>query len=62
VKDSQSVAVIKDIFRQLDLPKLYSEYEESSYVEINRLINELPDLLPSAIFHGFMAKIYKRKM
>lgn len=61
-KDEKSVNIIKQLFTELELPQLYSEYEEESYQQICKLINKLENRLEPRIFQGFMAKIYKRKL
>lgn len=61
LKDEASVAAVKAVFRELEMDRRFVEYEESSSAEIQRLIQDLPESLPVALFQGFMAKIYKRK-
>jgi len=60
-KDPESVAVVKQIFLDLDLKKVYSEYEEESYQKLMSKINNLssPDL-PQEMFIAFAQKIFKR--
>ena len=60
-KDSESVKMIKSLYTQLEIPKLYASYEEDSYNQLTNLIKGL-DQLPASIFQGFMEKIYKRKL
>jgi len=56
--------MIKSLFTQLEIPKLYASYEEDSYNQLTNLIKGLDrlDQLPASIFQGFMEKIYKRKL
>lgn len=58
-KDLESVKLIKSLYSQLEIPKLYASYEEDSYYQLTNLIKGL-DQLPASIFLGFMEKIYKR--
>ena len=55
------VAVVKQIFLNLDLKKVYSEYEEESYQQLMSKINNLSSTdLPKEMFIAFAQKIFKR--
>jgi len=68
LKDPDAEARVKEIFREVGVDKVYEEYEANSYVRINALINEVPEVpspnrdavLRRAVFRTFLAKIYKR--
>ncbi len=53
------VAVVKNIYKQIDLPKVFREYEEQSYENIQTLISEVEGM-PTEIFRSLLVKIYKR--
>lgn len=66
VKNSESEAKIKAVYKELDLARQFEEYEASSYEQLNKLINEIPaqgsdDGLKREIFQSFLAKVYKRQ-
>ncbi len=53
------VAIVKNIYKQIDLPKVFREYEEQSYGNILTLISEVQGV-PTEVFSSLLAKIYKR--
>ena len=57
--DDKKVAIIKDLYRQLDLPAVFAKYEEDSYKTIQKELDELK-ILPRAVFEVLLGKIYKR--
>lgn len=59
-KETESVNRIKDVYTDLDIPKLYSTYEEDSYEQLCVAIKAVETQLPASFFQGFMDKIYKR--
>jgi len=66
VKSSDSEAKIKAVYKELELSRQFEEYEASSYEQLNKLINEIPeqgseDGLKREIFQSFLAKVYKRQ-
>lgn len=60
LKNTESVNLVKSLYQQFDIPKLYTEYEERSYKELTQMIEGIKHQLPTFIFQGFMEKIYKR--
>lgn len=60
LKNTESVNLVKSLYQQFDIPKLYTEYEERSYKELTQMIEGIKHQLPTSIFQGFMEKIYKR--
>lgn len=52
---------VKALYDELGLRKLYSEYEQRSYDEIEKRIKQLPTDFPKSIFYQIMATIYRRK-
>jgi len=66
VRNSESEAKIKAVYKELGLAKQFEDYEASSYEQLNKLINEIPeggseDGLRREIFQSFLAKVYKRQ-
>lgn len=59
--DPEKVAVVKGIYNDMNLKKVYADYEESSYQELCQLIEKLSGSLPKDIFFKFAQKIYKRQ-
>ncbi|KAG2462512.1 FPPS synthase, partial [Polypterus senegalus] len=59
-KDSESVNRVKSLYADLKMPKVYSEYEDSSYQRLMGLIERHANKLPHSIFLSFAQKIYKR--
>jgi farnesyl diphosphate synthase len=59
--DEKKEAAVKELYRELDLSKVYSDYEESSYQALLNLINTSSGSLPTSVFVNFAKKIYKRQ-
>jgi len=60
-KDPHAVTKVKSIYEELNLKKLYQQYEESSYMVLQQCIAQLdPKVIPQDVFTTFMNKIYKR--
>ncbi|XP_039306131.1 farnesyl pyrophosphate synthase-like [Solenopsis invicta] len=60
VADPEKVKRIQEIFNDLDLPKIYSIYEEEKYNMINARIQQISCGLPHSIFFNLLGKIYRR--
>lgn len=60
-KDPEKVALVKQLYNQMDLPTVYKEYEEKSYQRLTALVSQQAQQLPSQIFLGLARKIYKRQ-
>ena len=58
--DKGCVEKVKAVYESLNLRQLYAEYEEQSYQNIGKLINEHSDVLPAPVFLELRDKIYKR--
>ena len=62
-KDDRKVAMVKNVFHELNIEKIYQEYEEKSYHRIRELVSQIDDdQLPRQMFLDFMDRIYKRKL
>ncbi|KAI9229193.1 MAG: isoprenoid synthase domain-containing protein [Piptocephalis tieghemiana] len=60
-KDEKCVQIVKDIYKDLDLQRVFHDYEESSHQRLLDLIAASdPKLVPHNVILGFMKKIYKR--
>jgi len=62
LKEPSSVELIKNLYRELDIPQLYVAYEEASYKDLSKMVENIEHDLPPSVFQGFMDKIYKRKI
>uniref|UniRef100_A0A2K6SJK3 Farnesyl pyrophosphate synthase n=1 Tax=Saimiri boliviensis boliviensis TaxID=39432 RepID=A0A2K6SJK3_SAIBB len=60
-KEAEKVARVKALYEELNLPAVFSQYEDDSYNHIMGLIEQYAAPLPPAIFLGLACKIYKRK-
>lgn len=62
LEDVKNVAKVREIYDQLNMRKVYQDYEEQSYQEIKSLIEkfEYPQQVPLDVFHWLLKKIYRR--
>uniref|UniRef100_A0A2K5RYG9 (2E,6E)-farnesyl diphosphate synthase n=1 Tax=Cebus imitator TaxID=2715852 RepID=A0A2K5RYG9_CEBIM len=60
-KCSWLVVQLKALYEELDLPAVFSQYEEDSYNHIMGLIEQYAAPLSPAVFLGLARKIYKQK-
>ena len=60
MKSPTSSEKVKVLYHELNLKKLYEEYEEESYTRILELISQKSSNLPKEMFLEFVKKIYKR--
>ena len=58
--DPRKVELVKKLYRELKLEKIFHEYEEDSYKLIKSLIDEYKEL-PTEVFTFLLGKIYKRQ-
>ena len=61
-KDNAKEAEVKKIFAELQLEKVYQEYEEKAVGEIRERISKVDEQsgLKKGVFESFLSKIYKR--
>lgn len=61
-KDKDKEAVVKKLYNELNLEKLYKDYEEKVVSEIREKIAKIDETggLKRDVFEAFLAKIYKR--
>ena len=60
MNDPEKVAKVKGVFSEIDMKKVFHDYEEQSYEELSDLIEKLSGDLPKDMFTAFAKKIYKR--
>ncbi|XP_005104006.1 farnesyl pyrophosphate synthase isoform X2 [Aplysia californica] len=60
-KDELCVQKVKAVYKELDLEGVYRKYEDDSYRDLIKLINETSGNLPKDIFIDFAKKIFKRE-
>ena len=61
-KDAVKVNQVKAIYKDLNIEKVYHDYEEASYKRISQMIEALEHpSLSKEMFVVFMNRIYKRK-
>lgn len=59
--DAKSVAAVKQVYADLNMKKIFEDYENAAYAELQTLIARV-DCMPRAVFDMFLAKIFKRKL
>eukprot|EP00800_Vazella_pourtalesii_P014240 TRINITY_DN3581_c0_g2_i5.p1 TRINITY_DN3581_c0_g2~~TRINITY_DN3581_c0_g2_i5.p1 ORF type:complete len:310 (+),score=14.64 TRINITY_DN3581_c0_g2_i5:105-1034(+) len=60
LNDVESVRMIKEVYVDLGIPKLFKDYETSSYNELCLMIETRCNSLPKQLFFDFLNKIYGR--
>ncbi|KAL6614681.1 hypothetical protein ACP70R_036951 [Stipagrostis hirtigluma subsp. patula] len=59
--DPACVAKVKDLYKELDLERVFSEYERDSYEKLIADIESQPSETVQAVLKSFLHKIYKRR-
>ncbi|PRP79632.1 farnesyl diphosphate synthase [Planoprotostelium fungivorum] len=59
--NASDVAIVKRIFKELNLEKVFKDYEEESYQKMIVMIRNVRSL-PQEVFTDLLGKIYKRKL
>lgn len=61
-KDDASEQRVKDLFAELDIPRIYAEYEEKVVGELRAKIDQIDESrgLKKEVLTAFLAKVYKR--
>lgn len=57
--EPDKIARVKELYDELRLPDAYTEYEDRSYENIQRLIAQVTDV-PKDVYNFFIKRIYKR--
>eukprot|EP00123_Amoebidium_parasiticum_P007231 comp17976_c0_seq1/m.18357 comp17976_c0_seq1/g.18357 ORF comp17976_c0_seq1/g.18357 comp17976_c0_seq1/m.18357 type:complete len:370 (-) comp17976_c0_seq1:527-1636(-) len=60
-KNADNEAKVKELYRQMDLEKVFKDYEEATYAELLDLIKKEAGSIPEAVFMDFAKKIFKRQ-
>lgn len=50
---------VKEVYRELDLERVFKEYETESHTRLTEMIHS-QKMLPVDVFIGLLNKIYKR--
>ena len=60
--DLEAVAKVKEVYKTLQLQKVFTDYEDEAYDDIVNQINQLSEksMLNPDIFYSFLGRIYKR--
>ena len=61
-EEPESVQKVKALYKDLDIEKVFKDYEQQSYEELTALISNTASSVPAACFTDLLAKIYKRKV
>jgi len=59
--DAACVQKVKDIYRELQLPNVYCNYEQNSHDSLLTMIDQCSGTLPREMFRAYARKIYKRQ-
>lgn len=61
-KDDDSEARVKQLFADLEIPKIYEEYEETVVAKLRQMIEKVDESrgLKKEVLSAFLAKVYKR--
>ncbi|KAL8735010.1 MAG: hypothetical protein Q9166_001135 [cf. Caloplaca sp. 2 TL-2023] len=61
-KDGEKEAKVKEVYKELDLEKVYLEYEENVVGKIREMISKVDESegLRKGVFESFLGKIYRR--
>ncbi|XP_073408420.1 farnesyl pyrophosphate synthase-like isoform X2 [Dendrobates tinctorius] len=59
--DTEKVQRVKQLYEELDLLGVYTQYKEDSYQRLQTLISQHANVLSKEIFLGLARKIYKRQ-
>ncbi len=56
----ECVAKVKQIYTELNIPRIYAEFEERTFAHLQSLI-AAQSLVPRVVFDDLLKKIYKRQ-
>jgi farnesyl diphosphate synthase len=60
--NAEAVAIVKAIYRDVNLEAKFRAYEEESFAKITSMIEVADARIPRAVFTNLLAKIYKRNL
>eukprot|EP00698_Gefionella_okellyi_P005531 TRINITY_DN15043_c0_g1_i1.p1 TRINITY_DN15043_c0_g1~~TRINITY_DN15043_c0_g1_i1.p1 ORF type:complete len:381 (-),score=114.81 TRINITY_DN15043_c0_g1_i1:1150-2244(-) len=55
-----SIAKVKEVYKQLNIAKVFHDYEDKAYVDIKQQIDRI-QTVPKEVFNSFLGKIFKRQ-
>jgi|EP00945_MAST-04E_sp_MAST-4E-sp1_P003768 farnesyl diphosphate synthase len=62
-ENEASEKAIKNLYNELNLTKVFEDYEEKSYKKLVEMIGEINEsIVPQEVFQQLLKKIYKRKL
>jgi len=59
--EAECVQKVKEIYAELQLSKVYSDYERTSYESLLTTIDDCCGTMPREMFRAYARKIYKRQ-
>lgn len=59
--DPRNVAIVKSLYKDLNLQGIFNEYEINEYEKLTRQIEALPSNKVQAVLKSYLVKIYKRQ-
>jgi farnesyl diphosphate synthase len=62
VDDPQAVAKVKQLYAELNITKLFQDFEQESFERISAMITNTTATVPKQVFTDLLAKIYKRSV
>lgn len=61
-KSEESIQIVRNLYKELCLEKIFAEYEQQKYHDICSRIEQIEEkILPKDLFHMVLTMIYKRK-
>ncbi len=57
--DMQKVEKVKQLYQDIDMTRIFEQYEEESYARLQGLLFQVTDM-PRDVFDFLLKKIYKR--
>jgi len=62
-RSKEKEGIVKKLFSDLELPKLFEQFEEESFQSLSELIHKADEsTIPRSVFTKFVKKVYKRKL
>eukprot|EP01114_Cavostelium_apophysatum_P011156 TRINITY_DN2534_c0_g1_i1.p2 TRINITY_DN2534_c0_g1~~TRINITY_DN2534_c0_g1_i1.p2 ORF type:complete len:407 (+),score=118.85 TRINITY_DN2534_c0_g1_i1:54-1223(+) len=59
--NAADVAKVKAVYQEMNIPKIFKQYEEESYAHLTKMIDGVLNM-PKEVFLDLLARIYKRNM
>jgi len=61
IDDPKDVSIIKNLYKEVNIEKIFKKYEDESYAAICDKINQVR-IMPQEVFYKLLGKIYKRNL